>query len=131
MDHLDAGLEQRVWSRVRGEQPRDANFPEMLRLCRQQLSALKRVNPELYRQERQDYSLLTALQELLQGKREPAYSADRSGGGIHACRNRCARQLELYVAAEGCGDYGPVFTALARRKRAQYAILQQYSNKKM
>ena len=125
METWNRELEQRVWRRVRGEAEPEPDLGEMIRLSRRQCSCLRGRSPELLRREQQDLALLTALQELYFGKREPLPHRQRGRITREDCLHLCERQLETYIAAEGSSGFGTLFTALARRKRAQHAILLQ------
>ena len=131
METWNRELEQRVWRRVRGEADAEPEpeLSEMIRLSRHQLACLRGRSPELMRQEQQDLALLTALQELYFGKREPFSHRQTGCFTPEDCLQRCARQLELYVSAEASTRFRALFTALACRKRVQYAFLQQMTRK--
>lgn len=127
MEHWDRELEQRVWRRVRGETGEPGDLAELIRLSRQQVRDLKQLDRILYDMERQTLALLTGLHMLQGGKDLPETGASslRAGQRLLRCRERCSRMLEILVALENDGRYGPVFTDLTRLQRAKCARLEQ------
>lgn len=122
-------LERRVWQRVRGQQRPEEDIrgklAELIRLSRAQTRDLSRVDPTLYRQERQTLGLLTALYTLVFGGSVPEEGTEGRPGTAEACLRRCRKQLEGYLALERHPAWGQLFTALVRQKRAQCAQLEQ------
>ena len=126
MEHWDAELERRVWQRVRGEAAPAGNLTELVGLSRAQAEDLRLLDREAHRQEMLTLGLLAGLQALEGTAAVPV--PPRLGGSrwqrLDRCLQRCRKQLQLMVALETHERYGPVFTALTRRQRAQCARLE-------
>lgn len=129
MTQWDGELEKRVWQRVRGQDTTDGDLAELIRLCRDQASDLRRLDRELYRQETVILGLLTGLHGVSTGKALPLQKQNLPGRSrwelMNRCRQRAARMLELCIRMETHERYGMLFTDIARQQRAKCARLEQ------
>ena len=119
-------LEQRVWQRIRGQRSPEKDLEEdleaLIRLGREQTSALKGRHRALYGLEAENLALLTTLYHLRFGRR---LSPGKPGpGGKDDCRRRAEKMLRLYVRLEGHPCLGTLFTDLTRRQRSICAMLE-------
>ena len=131
---MDRETQQRVWQRVLGQQDWNGELLRLLRLCRIQVGELRILDRELWHQEKQTLQFLTGLYQLIAGGTPPpeetAAPSPYWGRLIPRCRGRCEEMLALCIRLEKHPRYGPVFTDLARQRRAMCAQLAALGEKK-
>ena len=129
---LDRETQQRVWQRVLGQQDRNEDLVQLIRLCRIQTEELRTLDRVLWQEEKQILQFLTGLYRLGVGgslPQEPLY-AGAAAQRLARCRGRCEEMLALCIRLENHPRYGAVFTDLARQRRAMCAQLSVLANRK-
>lgn len=132
MDLLDRETQQRVWQRVLGQQDRNAELLQLIRLCRVQTEELRTLDRVLWQEEKQTLQFLTGLYRLGAGGSPPQepLPAGVTAQRFARCLGRCEEMLALCIRLENHPRYGAVFTDLARQRRAMCAQLASMGEKR-